>query len=311
MRVTNGMMLGNYLKNINNNLNSLSKLQMQQATGRKITRISDDPTAVISSMKIRVKLYKTEQYERNVDSAMALLQQTESSVLEMNEIIKSAYDTAVNLSTGTMSPEDKKAASELVKQLRDHVITIGNAKAGEKYIFGGYNVAKPPFEADGTGSIIYNGLDLTDTTNPQLAAENKANMQYAVGFGINMAVSTTGTELFGMGDDNIYSVLDGLYNALQNDGSNQEVGAFISKLQDKQDQVLSLDATIGGKVNRIDLIKNRFEDDKLTYKQHKSLIEDVDQAEAVMNYKMADAVYRASLQIGANIIQPSLIDFIN
>ncbi len=310
MRVTSKMMLGNYLNNINNNLSTLTKLQTQQATGKRINKVSDDPTGFISSMKVRVKLYKTEQYERNVGNALSWLDQTESSFMELNEVIKSAYDTAVNQSTGTMSPEDKRAAAELIGQLRDHVIDIGNTKSGDKYIFGGYNVSNAPFKADGAGGIMYNGLDLTDATNAALLAENDAKIEYAVGFNITMDISTTGTELFGMGDDNIYSILDGFYNALMSDAPSDELGSYITKLQDAQDRVLSLGAEIGGKTNRLELIQNRFEEDVLTYTERKSNIENVDQAEAIMNYKMAEAIYIASLQIGASIIQPSLLDFL-
>ena len=168
MRVTNSMMLGGYLKNLNNNLSTLSKLQTQMATGKRITRPSDDPVGVVSAMQTRVKLYKSEQYKTNVESALTWLDQTESSVLELNEIIKSAYERAVNMASDYQSSEEKVATAELIGQLRDHVITIGNAKTGDKYIFGGYNVSKPPFVVDGTGNILYNGCDLTNASDPAL-----------------------------------------------------------------------------------------------------------------------------------------------
>ena len=47
------------------------------------------------------------------------------------------------------------------------------------------------------------------------------------------------------------------------------------------------------------------------YAELQSNIEDVDQAEAIMSYKMAEAIYTASLQIGSNIIQASLVNFLN
>jgi flagellar hook-associated protein 3 FlgL len=38
--------------------------------------------------------------------------------------------------------------------------------------------------------------------------------------------------------------------------------------------------------------------------------EDADMAEVIMNLKMEENVYRASLAGGAKIIQPSLVDFL-
>jgi flagellar hook-associated protein 3 FlgL len=63
-------------------------------------------------------------------------------------------------------------------------------------------------------------------------------------------------------------------------------------------------------MNRIDLVKNRYEKDLINYETVKSEVEDADLAEVVMNLKMAEAVYQAALAIGDQVIQPSLVDFL-
>lgn len=310
MRVTNSMLLSNYLKNVNSNLNSVGEMQQQMATGKRINKISDDPIGAISSMQVRTKLYKTEQYQKNVDKALSWLDESESSVLELNEVLKSAYETAVNQSTGTMDPQDKAAAAELIGQLRDHLVTIGNAKSGDKYIFGGYNVTNAPFQVDASGNIKYNGVDLTDEANAALTDMADDSINFSVGFNITLGISINGAKLLGTGDDNLYTMLDDFYYALNADATPQELSGFITKIQDAQNNVLSIEAEIGGKTNRLELIQNRFEDDILTYTDRKSKIEDVDEADAIMNYKMAETVYQASLQVGGDIIQLSLVDFL-
>ena len=49
----------------------------------------------------------------------------------------------------------------------------------------------------------------------------------------------------------------------------------------------------------------------LNYTEMKSNIEDVDAAEIIMQYKMAQFTYLAALQTGNSIIQPSLVDYLN
>lgn len=310
MRVTNGMLLDNYLNNLYGNLNKMSKLQTQIANEKRITKISDDPMGVISSMKCRVKLYKIDQYKSNVQNAQTWLTQTETSVLEMNEIVKSAYETSVHVANDYMTEDDKSAAAELIGQLRDHVLTIGNSKIGDKFIFGGYNVTNQPFTVDASGDIFYNGLDLTNDTDPNLIAENKQIIEYEIGNNMKTEVSITGSTLLGMGDDNIYTVLDDLYNALKADEPADVINDYVDKLQGCQSHLLAIEAELGGKMNRLELVTNRYEDDILNYKELKSNIEDVDLAEAVMNFEMAKAVYTSALQIGSEIIQPSLVDFL-
>jgi len=69
-------------------------------------------------------------------------------------------------------------------------------------------------------------------------------------------------------------------------------------------------AEIGGRQNRLDMMNTRFEQDTINYTQMKSDVEDLDQAEAIMNYSMAEAVYRAALSVGGRILQPTLVDFL-
>ena len=128
MRITNNMLKGNYLNNLNTNLEKVKQLQTQVATGKRITKMSDDPVGVISVLQCGARLNRFEQYGENIDNAQSWLQQTETSVLELNDIIKQAYETAVEMANGYLGDEDKMAAAELIAQLRDHVITIGNSQ---------------------------------------------------------------------------------------------------------------------------------------------------------------------------------------
>ena len=311
MRITNNMMLNNYLSNLNNNLESLTEAQTQTATGKRINKLSDDPVGLISVMQCDVKLYKTEQYQENVDKALTWLDQTESSASALNEVIQTAYETVVELSNDYVTEDDKAAAAELISQLRDEVLSIGNSQSEDKYLFGGYNVNNAPFTLDASGNILYNGLDLTDDTNADLIAEDENVITFEIGYEMTMDISISGSELFGMGDDNIYSVMDDLYNALISDASADELNDYVEKLQNNQSNILATQAKLGGRVNRLELVQNRYEEDLLSYTELESKIEDVDIAEAVMNYEMAETVYNAALNMGSEIIQMSLVDFLN
>jgi len=304
------MMQDNYLKCLSRNMGKMVSLQYQMATGKRLNKMSDDPVDAMSVMQFRVKLYKSERYRESVERGLTWLQQTESSVKELNEILKSAYETVIQISNDWLGDDDKNAAAELIGQLRDHVLTIGNAQSGTQYIFGGYNTKKAPFTVDSSGKLLYNGLDLMDAANPALIEESETNIEYEVGFNLRMNVSVNGVQLLGMGENNIYSVLDSLYNALKDGAPADELTAYAGKLQDAQSHVLAVLGDIGGRVNRLELIANRYDEDQLMYTDIKSKLEDVDQAEALMNFKMAEYVYNAALQVGSRIVQPSLVDFL-
>ncbi len=311
MRITNNMMMNNYLGSLNTNLSSLTKYQEQVSTGKAINSLSDDPVALISIMNSRAKLEKNSRAESNVQSALTWLQQTDSSVYELNELLQSAYESLISASSDTMTADDKAATAEYIAQLRDQALTISNGQTSDKYLFGGYNVNNKPFTVDSSGNILYNGLDLTDDTNADLIAAGSQSIRFEVGVGITMDISITGTELLGTGENNVYTVLDNIYKAMTADASVDELSSYISSIQECQSNVLSTEAKVGGMINRLELLQNRYEEEDLTYTELKSNVENVDISEAYMNYSMAETVYNAALKVSSKIIQASILDYLN
>lgn len=55
---------------------------------------------------------------------------------------------------------------------------------------------------------------------------------------------------------------------------------------------------------------DRVSSDNINLTSIQSQLEDVDIAEAAMNYAMQEYVYRAALATGARTMQPSLLDFL-
>ncbi len=310
MRITNNMMMSNYLNNLNNNLNSLTDYQYKVSSGKSINSLSDDPIGLISIMNSNVKLQKNSEYLDTVESANAWLKQTDTSIYQLNEVLQSAYETVIQAAKDSMAPEDKAASAAYIAQLRDQSLTIANSQSGNKYLFGGYNVNNKPFTVDSGGNVLYNGISLVDSTNPALIAAEGQSVSYEIGVGIVMDISVTGVDLMGKGDGNVYTVLDNLYNALISDAPATELGTYITQIQDAQSSVMSSEAKVGGMVNRLTLLKNRYEEEDLTYKELKSNVEDVDLAEAYTYYSMAMTVYNAALKVGTQIIQSSILDYL-
>ena len=335
-RVTNSMMISTFNNNLYKNSAKMERFQAQLATNRKIVRISDDPVGVIKSINARTKLVDIEQFNKNVSDARAWMTATETAVSEMNTLIKRAYELTVQASSETLAPEDMKAISYEIAQLRDHVIQIGNTTLGDKFIFGGYNVSRRPFEVeDGPAEIpdlrtlFFNGSgdEIRDMINDDRADLNDSDtvINYEIGFGIYMDIGVGGVTLMGANENNLYKILNDLSNLLHGFDETggdlnpsekdpvtfmNQVQPFIRMFQDAQDATLAVLADLGGRQNRLDLVSDRYGQDYINYTQMKSDVEDLDQAEAIMHFSMAEAVYRAALSVGARIIQPTLVDFL-
>ena len=105
-----------------------------------------------------------------------------------------------------------------------------------------------------------------------------------------------------------------LMDELATDIENMDTDAIQAKLgdiDDKLDDLLLRRSTIGAKVNRLELQQNRLESTQTSYAGLLGQVEDADIAEVIMNLKMQENVYKASLAAGARIIQPTLVDFLS
>lgn len=104
--------------------------------------------------------------------------------------------------------------------------------------------------------------------------------------------------------------LDNILNSLRNGDPEDVLSGYLGDLDDDLEMILTSEANIGARTNRIELVINRIEENNLTYTSLLSEAQDADMAEVIMLYQNAQNVYRASLSTGAQAIQPTLIDFI-
>jgi len=74
---------------------------------------------------------------------------------------------------------------------------------------------------------------------------------------------------------------------------------------------LNQQSEIGARVNRVELMQNRLKDLEINLTDLQSKTEDVDFEKLIIDAKINENIYQASLSVGAKIITPSLVDFLN
>lgn len=313
MRITNNMMITGFMGNLTRNTMKVDKYSTQLSTNKKINQISQNPVGMISSLNARQRLNGYRQYQENLTLARNWVDQTETSMMDISSNLTDIKEQLVRASTGTMTPSDKKNVAVLMKEYKDHIMQSMNMSMGDRYIFGGFNVNSKPF-VDNGGVIEYNGIDLSDTTPGNQAlidAEQENRIQFEIGYELSIELSFTGIDIAGTGDDNIFVVLDKIIGELEaGTPDNTVLSGYIADMTKLQDNMMSKIVVVGSRSTKLDLLENRYSQDVIDYESIKSNIEDVDQAEAIMHFKMAEVVYRQSLSAGARVIQPTLMDYL-
>jgi len=188
MRVTNGMMVNNLLRNLNKNISRMDKIQQQMASGKKFVNPSDDPIGVSRSLRLNTEVAAMEQYKRNAEDAQSWFSTTEMAVSNVNTILQRAKELTVQAATETNSVNERNVIAEEMKELKNQLVQLGNTTYAGSYIFSGFKTDKPLFAADGK-------YDIGGGTNKLTLDEV---IEVNVGIGDRMGANSVGQRLFGL-----------------------------------------------------------------------------------------------------------------
>lgn len=168
------------LQDLNVNLN---KTQEQISTGKRVNNPSDDPVAAARILKLDQEVGRIETYQRNVGLAENRLQQEESSLSSMIDIIQRVRELTVQAGNGSLSAEDRKSISAELEQRLEELAAQANTKdSSGSYIFSGFQGDTPAFSKSVDGKWVYQG------------DEGQRNLE--IDEGVNVVISDHGKELF-------------------------------------------------------------------------------------------------------------------
>ncbi|MBQ9625199.1 MAG: flagellar hook-associated protein FlgL [Clostridia bacterium] len=313
MRITNGMLVNHFLSDYNNNMNKTNTAWSQVLTGKQITRVSDNPVKLVAAMNARKMKRTYEQYQDNVTTAHSWVQQAETALMDVQDTLKTIREQVTSASTDSNSNVEREAVAKAVKEFVTHIEQSLNSTLNMKYIFAGYNGTQIPFKRDASGNMTYNGIDLNSAllTDANVVDELGQNFQLEVGVYLKMDVTFTGISITGVGDENMFKILDDLVKDLENGETNAVLGKYIDKVEELRAGVMEKVVTLGARTNKLEMLENRYSQDIINFEQIRGNIEDIDEAEAISHFKMAEAVYQRALAAGARVIQPSLMDYVS
>jgi flagellar hook-associated protein 3 FlgL len=304
MRVTQGMLAENMLRNLSASYARLGKYQDQLATGKKINRPSDDPVVAMKGMMYRTNLTEVEQYKRNFSEAHNWIDSSDSALDEATQVLQRIRELVVQASNDTYDASQRAAIAQEVQQLTDHLVSIANTKVGDKYIFNGTDTLQQP-------------VDLNQT--PPVVPGNTDQVKIELSQGIYIPVNVDPTKVFSYDSANtppqpgngLFSDLELLNQDLNNPTkSGKDINQYLSYIDKHMNNFLSARAELGARMNRVELMKDRVDQQEVIANRILSDNEDADMERVITDLKTQESVHRAALGVGARIIQPTLLDFL-
>jgi flagellar hook-associated protein 3 FlgL len=295
MRITQSMLASNSLRHLSNSYLKMGKYQDQLATGKKITKPSDDPVVAMKGMFYRSDLVGVEQYKRNLSEVHLWMDNSEAGLEQANSALQRIRELVVQGQNGSLTETDRKAIAAEVGQLKEDLVKTANTQVAGRYIFHGNDVMNPPVSQEEPPKVADN---LTDS------AINNYTIEVSDGVSLKASVNPANTF-----NQELFDVVGGIQTALQTNQS-ADLDQLLVRLDNTMDTMAAERSELGARSNRLDMVETRIDQQNVLANQVLSDNEDADIEKVIMDLTNQESVHRAALSVGSRIIQPTLMDFL-
>lgn len=300
MRLSSNQIFSQRVDNITSSQSKWMTEGNKISSGRRVEKPSDDPMAASQAVMVKQSESRNQQYatargfaKNSMSLQMSLASQMVNITTKIQETLVAAGNDA------TLSDEDRSSLADQLQGLKDQLVGIGNTKDGVgRYIFAGFQSDKPPFVADATGKITYQGGD------KQITQKVDSNIEMVTNFTGIETLQSSGSK--GTAPD-IFETLDGAITALREpltgkpqadrDAALAKIGTANSVNRATLNNISSVEAKLGLQLQELDNLDNLGADTSLRNAKRLSELRDLDWTQAISDYYQEESVLQASYKV--------------
>ncbi len=294
MRVTDKLRYDLFKNNLADLKERLDKTQNIIASGKKIMVPSDDPVIISRAVELEAQKNQNNQFSRNLGQLKTLSGFYDTSLTKMQELLTRAKELAVSQSSDNMSGSTRLAASEEVKGIIEQLVSIGNTKVGNTYVFGGQRANSIPFSLDADYNVTFNGT----AGVPSVYVDNTTKENAGI----------SGQKVFNS-DTDIFSSLKAFKEALETNDITGIQGAM-----DDIDGALDLTennlAYVGTYMKRIEDLLGDNEIKNYNLTETVSAMVEADITQAIADFNTLTTTYQGLLYSMAKVQELSIMNYL-
>jgi flagellar hook-associated protein 3 FlgL len=293
-RITEGMRTATVLADISRASQRLTRTQEIMATGKLLTKPSDDPFEVSRALQYRSDIEQHRQYQINVREAQAWHDVTDTALSHMADYTQRARELLVRGANDTLGPTERAAIAAEMEQIVDALKGEANAQYGGRFIFAGTATKTQPYTPGAVDTFAGN----SDAINRE------------IGPGVSLQVNSIGQSLVGDATGGLIFSLRTIITNLNSGNTAALRSTDLNALDTAQDALANERSKVGARMQRLESADARLAELEETQTALLSETEDADMAKTMIDFSMQQAVYQSALKAGAQIIQTSLLDFL-
>lgn len=138
---------------INKVSKQLTDLEEKISTEKTVNSPSDDPIIFARVVEYDSQLNRTSQYSDNLERLNTLVSMYDSSLSNVESELQQVADMAN--AYGTADSSLRQSYADSLENIIEQLVTVGNTKLGNSYIFGGQQADSAPFQLNSDYSVSY------------------------------------------------------------------------------------------------------------------------------------------------------------
>lgn len=145
-RISSANGYDNALRNLSDRQSSLSALQENLTTGKKIVRPSDDPTGAALAERAMNRISRIQADQRALESQRNSITAAESTLGDVVDALQNFRELVVSAGNGVYGPNERRAIATQLSGLRDQIFALANRNDSNGLpLFGALGSALAPF----------------------------------------------------------------------------------------------------------------------------------------------------------------------
>jgi flagellar hook-associated protein 3 FlgL len=283
MRVSDNAKFASITKNVQKAQAEFLSAQQKAGSGLRVAKPSDDPVAAAQARREASRKVLGEAGISAADAATDQLYGADQALGDVYEGLTQARALALQGASDTSSKENRTAIAQEMRKIRDTMVSLGNTKIGDKFVFAGYRDQTAPFEQNGT----FVGDGSTKEVQPVP--------------GMRVAASISGASVFGNGEPNdAFQTLDAIIGALESNDP-EAIRGQLDHLQTNQDRVIESRSVLGSMMDSVELARNVADQQQERATKQISQLTEADTVQSALQLLQAKSALEAAMTVAQQI----------
>lgn len=312
MRVTNHFVTRSISGRLQASQQRMMEAQERVTSGKRVSRVSDDPAAGAAIMQVSGSLRGIAQYTRNVERVRAQLDAEDSALGQVTLLMTRAKELGVATIGANVDGQGRRVASAEMRELFTQVVNVANTRVGDTYLFGGTsNDGRAPFTGPTT---LPNGTTVYVPTDPPVAPATAPVPREPVGerlveiaAGQTMRAAHDGRTVFL--DSGVLAVLDTLASAMAADDTARMASAMTA-LESAFNDVQAAVGETGARQSQADTAAAGLTALGDTLIEQKADLSEVEMEAAITEMLQRQSAYQAAMLASSKVMGLSLVDYV-